>query len=424
MSSRREQQLSHSIMQNSRVVHENARSMATNFQGADFGRGTLAGSLEFGGGFNYSDVEEVPAAEKCIGQVVLDWEFVHDLDLHLLRVVDANAAPAKQDQDLDAFLDEGNNLRLRPGQTLESVVYYGSKILPAPSGGSIPQAVLQLDRNAAVHSHKPVENLYLTEALDAGIYVVAVHNFSQRRLEEGVVGHGREFSSFEDFQKRHPGYQLMEKALKDQENHAEDAESPQKQAIMRKVDQELNHGSQLVHQKCCSGNPWQGVHYGVTVYTYPTAAGGGGTRAHPQAATMEDLESKFQVEFFATSDCVFNPQEDRTGYNSATVLADVRTEDGKLALPNRAMAHVALIQVSKAGALTAQIVGCRILASVPFEGDPGEGGPRRLAEGGRHGMPQQAVQEPEARTRRTPSLSRPGSWRSPSTPVCSSCCQQ
>lgn len=416
--------MSHSIMQNTRVVHENARSMASNVRGPDeFGAG-------LGGGGGFSDVEEVPAAEQCIGQVVLDWEFVHDLDLHLLRVVDANAAPAKQEQDLDALVDEGGSLRLRPDQRLESVVHYGHKVLPALGRGSIPQAVLQLDRNAAVHSHKPVENLYLSETLDAGVYVVAVHNFSQRQLEEGVVGHGREFSSFEDFQKRHPGYQLMEKALKDQENHAEDAESPQKQAIMTKVDQELNHGSQLVHQKCCSGHPWQGVHYGVTVYTYPTAAGGRAAPAHPQAASLEDLENKFQVEFFATSDCVFNPQEDRTGYNSATVLADVRTEDGKLALPNRFMAHVALIQVSKAGTLTAQIVGCRILAATPVEGDPGEGGPGGLADGARQVLPRQALQEPEPQSqRRTPQPSRSGSRQGNSMPVCSgvcsgSCCTQ
>merc|ERR1719498_1621818 len=148
------------------------------------------------GGFP-TPIEDVPPLDKCIGQVVLDWEFVHDLDLHLLKVVDATAAPqgrgrepnpepdpmftqsglASSSYDLSMLVDEANNLRLHGQQRLEPVVWYSHKVRNASGGQSTPQAVLQLDRNAQVHSHKPVENLYLTETLDAGVYVVAVHNF-------------------------------------------------------------------------------------------------------------------------------------------------------------------------------------------------------------------------------------------------------
>jgi len=299
-----------------------------------------------------SQIEDVPPLDKCIPQIVLDWEFVHDLDLHLLKVVGATSSSAQEPSpepdpvpaDLGALVDEGNNLKLQSGQQLEPGVWYSHKVRSASRGQSTPQAVLQLDRNAQVHSHKPVENLYLTETLDAGVYVVAVHNYSHRQLQDTVVGPGQqhEYRSFEEFQKGDPGYQKMVKALADQMAHAEDEDGMEKQAIMAKVDQDLNSGSNMVHQKCTVGDGRTGVHYGLTVYTYPEAVAN-----HPQASTMEDLQNKFKSDFFATSDCVFDPAADLTGYNGASVLADVASDAGKLALPDKHAAHVALIHVSK-----------------------------------------------------------------------------
>merc|ERR1711920_472485 len=81
----------------------------------------------------------------------------------------------------------------------------------------------------------------------------------------------------------------------------------------------------------------------------------------------EDLQSNFKSDFFATSDCVFDPAGDPTGYNGANVLADVHTEAGKLALPNKHKAYVALLHVSKEG--KACIAGVRILAGKPQTGE-------------------------------------------------------
>jgi len=194
--------------------------------------------------------------------------------------------------------------------------------------------------------------------------VVAVHNYSHRQLQDTVVGPGQqhEYRSFEEFQKGDPGYQKMAKALADQMAHAEDEDGMEKQAIMAKVDQDLNSGSNMVHQKCTVGDGRTGVHYGLTVYTYPKAAAN-----HPQASTMEDLQNKFKSDFFATSDCVFDPAADLTGYNGASVLADVASDAGKLALPDKHAAHVALIHVSKES--KARVASVRMLAGRPRPGE-------------------------------------------------------
>merc|ERR1712232_1413784 len=109
---------------------------------------------------------------------------------------------------------ETEELKLKDTQSLESVVYYSNKVRPSAVSGT-PQAALQLDRNAAVHSHKPVENLYLTEQLDAGVYVVAVNNYSQRQLRENIIGASENchYRTWDDFKKQNPGYKTMENAL-------------------------------------------------------------------------------------------------------------------------------------------------------------------------------------------------------------------
>jgi len=375
---RSQQQLSYQLQQCSRVNYECSRSYQPTTQSmpasVDFMPmpASAASPLYLG-----PQIEDVPPLDKCIGQIVLDWEFVHDLDLHLLKVVGATASPAQEPSpepdpvpcDLCALVDEANNLKLHSRQRLEPVVWYSRKVCSASAGQSTPQAVLQLDRNAQVHSHKPVENLYLTETLDAGVYVVAVHNFSQRQLHATVVGPGQqhEYRSFDEFQKGDPGYQKMEKGLAEQIAHAEDEDGIEKQAIMAKVDQDLNMGSRMVQQKCTTGDGRTGVHYGVTVYTYPEAAAN-----HPQASAMEDLQSKFKSDFFASSDCVFDPSVDLTGYNGASVLADVTSDTGRLALPHKHAAHVALLHVSKGN--KARIASVRILAGQPRPGEACEVG--------------------------------------------------
>ena len=213
---RSQQQLRYQVAQNSRVNYESTRSMMTSLPMMQASMDIMpmrAGEhgLHAFPSQTGSQIEEVPPLDKCIGQIVLDWEFVHDLDLHLLKVVDATAEPSPEPDpvpyDLGALVDEGNNLKLHSGQQLEPVVWYSHKVRSASRGQSTPQAVLQLDRNAQVHSHKPVENLYLTETLDAGVYVVAVHNYSHRQLQDTVVGPGQqhEYRSFEEFQKGDPG---------------------------------------------------------------------------------------------------------------------------------------------------------------------------------------------------------------------------
>merc|ERR1719181_1456399 len=46
-------------------------------------------------GVSNQTIEEVPPPEKCIGQAILDWEFIHDLDLHLLKVTAAGKGQGK-----------------------------------------------------------------------------------------------------------------------------------------------------------------------------------------------------------------------------------------------------------------------------------------------------------------------------------------
>jgi len=373
---RSQQQLSYQMAQCSRVNYESSRSAMTSQPmmqampaSADFMpmSASTAFPLQMG-----PQIEDVPPLDKCIGQIVLDWEFVHDLDLHLLKVVGATASQAEEPSpepdpvisDLGALVDEANNLKLHSRQQLEPVVWYSHKVRSASGGRNTPQAVLQLDRNAQVHSHKPVENLYLTETLDAGVYVVAVHNYSHRQLQDTVVGPGQqhEYRSLEEFQKGDPGYQKMVKALADQIAYAEDEDGMEKQAIMAKVDEDLNMGSSMVQQKCTAGDGRTGVHYGLTMYTYPEAAAN-----HPQESSMEDLQSKFKSDFFATSDCVFDPAADLTGYNGASVLADVASDAGKLALPDKHAAHVALLHVSRGS--RARIASVRMLAGKPRPGE-------------------------------------------------------
>merc|ERR1711920_31845 len=100
----------------------------------------------------------------------------------------------------------------------------------------------------------------------------------------------------------------MEKALKDQSAHEGDKDgTPEKQAIMMRIDQEMTQGFEKLQRVCSSGNSSFGVHYGVTIYTYPTstalAAAGRSTtvRAHPQASSLEDLQEVFKSDFFATA---------------------------------------------------------------------------------------------------------------------------
>jgi len=284
--------------------------------------------------------------------------FIHDLDLHLLKLntsltggsvpaepsPEPNPEPAESRADLDlaSLLDPATGeLRLGNNQALETVVFYGSK-MHRSRGGPL-QAVLQLDRNAAVHSHKPVENMYLTENLIPGVYVVGVHNYSQRQLHDGVIG-PTGYSSFEDFKKQDAGYLMMEKALLDQTAHANDEDgTPEKIELMRKVDQQMAAGCGSIAQKCFAGNPKDGVHYGITIWEYL----GGADAKHPQGATLEEMQNMFRSEFFATSPCVFNEEANTMGYNGANKLANTQTEDGKLALSNRKAAHVAVLKVSK-----------------------------------------------------------------------------
>jgi hypothetical protein len=346
-----------------------------------FGMGAVQ---EFHGGSNQPDVADVPPPEKCIGQVVLDWEFIHDLDLHLLKVASTGAKgqgkgggysqepnpepnpehpEALADFDLASLVDgASNDLKLGSNQKLETVVFYGSKIKKAADGSS--QATLQLDRNAAVHSHQPVENLYLTEKLEPGVYVIGVHNYSQRQLNDNVIGplDTHTYKSLEEFQKKDPGYQMMEKALKEQIEHANDEDgTPEKIEIMTRVDKEMGEGSRLLQRHCNQGNPQFGVHYGVTIYTYPD---GGSNTKHPQAATFEELQSAFKSEFFATAECVFNAEANPSGYNAANILAAVGTEEGKLALSHSKASHVALLKVSRHGDRS-KIVEVKMLAASP-----------------------------------------------------------
>jgi len=199
-----------------------------------------------------------------------------------------------------------------------------------------------------VHALKPVENLYLTETLQPGAYVVGVHNYSLRQLADNVIGSSaaHEYRTFDDFKKMDPGYQKMEKALLEQIAHAADPDgTPEKQAIMARVDAEMNSGSNMIQTKCNSGTLGSGVHYGVTLYNYP--AHWEGDEKHPQTASIDELQNVFQTGFFATADFVFDPDANTTGYNGANVVADVNSEEGKLALGEKRAAHVALLKIVK-----------------------------------------------------------------------------
>jgi len=289
------------------------------------------------------------------------------------------SAEACTNLDLSSLLDPATgDLRLGSDQALETVVFYGSKTHKCSDGRL--QAALQLDRNAAVHSHKPVENMYLTENLSPGVYVVGVHNYSQRQLQDGVIG-ADGYGSFEDFRKKDPGYQMMEKALRDQNAHANDEDgTPEKIEIMARVDEQMAKGSEAISQKCFAGSPKDGVHYGITIWEYLR---GGTDRKHPQEATLEELESTFRSEFFATSPCVFNEEANTAGYNGANKLADTQTEDGKLALSNSNASHVAMLKVSRdAGSGKSKISEVRMLPGRPQDDMLSTGGVQGRSGGG------------------------------------------
>lgn len=386
--SQREMQFAYQNAQLSRVTTEAIRSSSTSCNHMDDPMPMVAGAGHMFGGLerpSTAQIVDIPAPEKCIGQVVLDWEFIHDLDLHLLRVADQsqrngngaysqvqepnpepNPATANEVLDLETLVaPNSNELRQEVLSKLTTVVYYGNKTCDA-TGSDIPQAALQLDRNAAVHSHKPVENLYLTEKLEPGVYVIGVHNYTQRQLMENIIGPADtcQYKSFDDFKKADPGYLLMEKALSDQNAHAEDEDgTPEKTAIMTKVDEDMRTGSQMMQSKCGAGTAKHGVHYGITVYTYPDQAM---EAKHPQAAPLEELQSAFKSEFFATADCVFNPAANPSGYNAANVLADTQTAEGAKALSHGKAAHVALLKVTKeAETGRAKLAEVRILNAMP-----------------------------------------------------------
>lgn len=366
-------QFNYQAQQNCRVATERTRTANVFASG-------MESAVPFGNDLRIADI---PAADGCIGQVVLDWEFIHDLDLHLLKVASANkgqgigvaAEPNPEPNpepahvlssiDLNTFVNvETNELHLKSNQMLEPVVSYRNKVYKSRDGSA--QAVLQLDRNAAVHSHKPVENLYLTKKLDPGVYVVGIHNYTQRQLRDGVIGPSSEnmYNSFEDFKKTNPGYQMMEKALHDQNAHANDEDgTPEKQEIMTRVDKEMTQGFNLMQNVCCEGKHSHGVHYGVTVYTYPDTVA---HPKHPQESSLDELQNLFQSEFFATSECVYNPEANHSGYNAANVLGNTQTSDGNLALSHQKCAHVALLKVTRDGETgNATIVEVKMLAGVP-----------------------------------------------------------
>eukprot|EP00931_Biecheleriopsis_adriatica_P069309 TRINITY_DN43177_c0_g1_i1.p1 TRINITY_DN43177_c0_g1~~TRINITY_DN43177_c0_g1_i1.p1 ORF type:complete len:512 (+),score=90.78 TRINITY_DN43177_c0_g1_i1:103-1536(+) len=351
-----EQQQSYMHMQNTRVTTEWSRTNNSERPGPGF-PGEVA---QVAGGFQGEEsmMASVPEASKCIGQVVLDWEFLHDLDLHLLKVqqtgsVDGHASEPSPEPsphpaaDLSALVEiDARGQRLRNDVNLQSIVSYRSKTYN-PAGASTPEAVLQVDRNAAVHSIKPVENLYLTETLEPGAYVVAVHNYTLRRLNEDVIGTSasHQYRTFEDFRKGNPGYQKMEKALEEQNAHAGDPDgTPEKQAIMARVDREMSAGFQSLQSICSTGRESDGVHYGITVYTYPEHWSA--DAKHPQMASLDELQNLFESGFFATADFVFDPTANSSGYNGGDVLANVFDEQS-LALGHQKAAYVALLKVEK-----------------------------------------------------------------------------
>lgn len=318
----------------------------------EFGRYVRRG--RYGGGHHVEakDVQDVPSADTCIGQVVMDWEWIHDLDLHLLKV--------SPECEWGSVVDPvTNELKLVGSQHLETIVSYRNKLRQAEDG--TPQAVLELDRNAAVHSIKPVENLYLTQSLEPGVYVVGIHNYSQRQLRSDVVGSAK-YPTYEDFKKKEQGYLMMEKALADQAEHANDEDSEEKAKIMAEVDEAMKKGFDLLQELCEQGEQGKGVHYGVTVYSYPSGAV---NPKHPQGASLEELQNDFRSEFFATSECIFDPEANPHGYNGASVMADRDTVDGTLALSNNMAAHVAALRVTRDGSGQSRVEEIRMLGGKP-----------------------------------------------------------
>merc|ERR1711920_332190 len=83
---------------------------------------------------------------------------------------------------------------------------------------------------------------------------------------------------------------------------------------------------------------------------------------------MGELDEQFKFEFFATSECIFNPAH-ASGYNGASVMAKTNTEDGKLALSSGKAAHVGLVKVVKPAGGKAKIVEVKILAGIPRGGE-------------------------------------------------------
>lgn len=349
--------------QNSRVSSEMMRST---YIGAPNENTTYLGqTVESGEGLQMPmppvcSIMSVPDARDCICQVVLDWEFIHDLDLHLVKIEPAdvfrrqvvgepdsepNPGPTSPSTlNLDHLVSVSGDFALPSAAKVTEFVNYTQKCVPATSSSGDPQqAVLQLDRNAAVHSHKPVENCYLTRTLEPGVYAVKVHNYSQRQLRSDLFP--GTYRTWEDFTKRDPGYVQMEGALKSQANHADDEETPEKVELMQKADRDLQDGFETLIRHVNSGDGRHGVHYGVTVYTYPSV--GDGEAKHPQAATVEELDNNlFPSEFFATSESILEASVPQ-GYNGGNTLADTGTEDGKLALCEKDEAYVALLKVVK-----------------------------------------------------------------------------
>eukprot|EP00928_Gymnodinium_smaydae_P052557 TRINITY_DN3653_c0_g1_i1.p1 TRINITY_DN3653_c0_g1~~TRINITY_DN3653_c0_g1_i1.p1 ORF type:complete len:650 (+),score=68.70 TRINITY_DN3653_c0_g1_i1:167-1951(+) len=364
-SAQQTQQQVYMTQQNYRVQSEYARSanMAPSANDYAPGGSPMAGGIPYTPGFEA--MSDIPAPDKCIGQVVLDWEFLHDLDLHLMKVVlpgtrlsrtfggsvEPNAEPpptATQNLDLQDFiLNDESGYHLKSDVVLDNIVSYTSKVYN-PSRADVPEAVLQVDRNAAVHSLEPVENIYLTETLEPGAYVIGVHNYCLRQLADNVIGASAEhqYRTYDDFKKMNPGYQMMEKAMREQSAHANDPEgTPEKRAIMAQVNLEMNNGSWMITNMCYCGTAASGVHYGITLYSYPQAWP---TDAkHPQMASGDELQNLFQSGFFATADFVFDPEANTTGYNGANVVADVNSAEGKLALSNGKAAYVALLKIAK-----------------------------------------------------------------------------
>ncbi len=394
-------------------------------------------------------IEEAPPAELCLAQFVLDWEFLHDLDLHLLKLnptpagrppaassaeVPGGAAAAADIQGLSVsdFIDAATgDLRLyergEERYKLEKIVSYNEKVyfdydrmqkrcLPMP-GDAIGEpaaeppasgandssrfatlcrenahrkAVLQLDRNATVHSVKPVENMWITRCIEPGFYVVGVHNYCMRALHENVGRYGQ-YTDLDDLKKRHPIFVSIEKAQQKQELHADDEDATShKEEVMHEVDVAMTNAChQLQDLGYANLGREHGVHYGVTCYQYkyeamevdcapsageaqPSSTVGRSSSSssssaapppqvapatteprrlstsssvkHPQTCNEDEIETWFDSSFFMTSECVYDDSA-KGRYNAITQLAERATEDGKKAIPHNWGAHVCIFKV-------------------------------------------------------------------------------